>query len=46
MKMEKNVMEKSRVCAYCNEKVEDPNINFCPKCRNVLWFKPFREKRI
>lgn len=43
--MEKQAKEVVvKTCPYCGEKIENPNINYCPKCRNVLWSESLREK--
>jgi hypothetical protein len=34
-----------RTCAYCDTNVENPDINYCPSCKNVVWDKRMLAKR-
>ena len=40
-------MEKAtRKCPYCGTKVENPDINYCPKCENILWHPKLSRRKI
>lgn len=42
--MEKGELKKEPIklvmtCVYCGAKIENPGLNYCPSCKNVLWDK-------
>lgn len=43
VKSEKVIVRK---CIFCGEEIKNPNVNYCPKCGNVLWTKNFVERRL
>ena len=40
---EKRFAGAERICPYCNAKIENPSINYCPNCNNVFWSQTMRK---
>jgi len=43
--MEKTPEAVAGKCPHCGEAVTNLNINYCPRCRNMLWARAFRKSR-
>lgn len=43
--MERKSEAVFRKCPHCGEVVENPNINYYPKCRNMHWSQRFARER-
>lgn len=39
-------MEKARKCPYCGTKVENPDINYCPNCENIIWHPQLSRRKL
>lgn len=38
--------KEMRKCSHCNKKIEDPDINYCLFCNNILWDEGTLGKKI
>ena len=43
--MEKKPEAVAKKCPHCGEVVENLNLNYCPRCRNMLWSQRFARER-
>lgn len=44
--MSKKLVGAARICPHCDEKIENPNINYCPNCNNILWSRSLLRRGI